>query len=58
VVPDTNHAVFMPEKHGLEVTIWVGFGGIKVILAIKVVKLACRNGSQTFLVDNAQIKPD
>jgi hypothetical protein len=30
----------MPEKHGLEVTIWVGLGGTKAILAIKVVKLA------------------
>jgi phosphotransferase system IIA component len=40
MIPDTNHAVFMPEKHGLEVTIWVGLGGIKAILAIKVVKLA------------------
>jgi phosphotransferase system IIA component len=40
VIPDTNHAVFMPEKHGLEVTIRVGFDGIKAILAIQMVKLA------------------
>jgi hypothetical protein len=48
MIPDTNHAVFMPEKHGLEVTIWVGPGGIKAILAIKVVKLAGCIGSQVF----------
>jgi len=40
VIPDTNHAVFMPEKHGLEVTIRDEFGGKKAILAIMVVKLA------------------
>jgi hypothetical protein len=44
VIPDSNHAVFMPEKHGLEVTIWVGFGGIKAILAIMVVKLVSCSG--------------
>jgi hypothetical protein len=42
VIPDTNHAVFMPEKHGLEVTSYAGFcAGFdrrKAILAIKVVK--------------------
>jgi hypothetical protein len=44
VVPDNNHAVFMPEKHGLEVTICAGIGGIKAILAIKVVKLVSCSG--------------
>ena len=47
----------MPAKHGLEVTICVGFGGIKAILAIKVVKLVSCKGSETLLVDGAQIKP-
>jgi hypothetical protein len=46
----------MPEKHGLEVTIPVGFGGIKAILAIKVVKLADYTNSQKFSVDDAQFK--
>jgi hypothetical protein len=44
VIPDINYAVFMPEKHGLEVTICVGFGGLKAILAINVVKLVSCSG--------------
>jgi hypothetical protein len=40
VIPDINHAVFMPEKHGLEVTICDGLVRKKAILAIMVVKLA------------------
>jgi hypothetical protein len=48
VIPDTHHAVFMPEKHGLEVTshagFCVGFGGRKAILAIRVVKLVSCSG--------------
>jgi len=46
----------MPEKHGLEVTICVGLGGIKAIFAIKVVKFVSCNGRQALLVDDAQIK--
>ena len=49
------------QNNGLEVTghadFCVGFGGIKAILAIKVVKLVSSKGSETFLVDDAQIKP-
>jgi hypothetical protein len=72
VIPVTNHAVFMPEKHGQEVTGFadfrVGFGGIKAIFATRVVKLLSCSGfirehssktcHGTFSVDDAQFKAD
>jgi hypothetical protein len=72
VIPVTNHAVFMPEKHGQEVTstadICVGFGGIEANFAIRVVKLLSCSGlirehssktcHGTFSVDDAQFKSD
>jgi hypothetical protein len=43
-IPANNHAVFMPEKHGLKVTVCIAQGEKKANFATEVVKMSGCNG--------------